>query len=490
MKKIICLLSIFSTSLMAQSTVTNTFTPSKDAMIRQLGGVGDQNNYGTYPWVNMHAWTNSNQTVVHRSLIDFNLSSIANSSIVDSAFLILQVPPSGSQYSTGHYLQENNSCSVKRITEAWQEFQVNWINQPAVTSTNEVIMANSTSAYQSYRVDVTALVQDMVNNPQTSHGFYIQLLNEAYYRRMVFASSESSYSQLIPKLEVTHTSNVQTPVTTVQLPAKQDAMIREYNNAGDNTNYGNYRWNNMHAWSNNGSPVNHRSLIEFDLSAIPTAAILQSAYLELKMDRDPTASQYTSGHDFSSSNACVISRITTPWQEYQVTWNNQPSITNQNSINVPASTQAFQDYSIDVTSLVADMLADTSQAHGFYIQLQNETYYRRMVFASRDNPDSTAHPKLILNFSNGLSVRKEENLVDISVYPNPSYGEVTVSLPQTIAEKHLITFYDLAGQELLKQAIDQTSIKLNIERFNSGILIYRITNGAGYQVNTGKLILK
>jgi hypothetical protein len=65
---------ILSTLCIAQTSYL-TLSASKDAMIREYNGIGDGNNYGTTPYLNMHAWTNGGIPVTHRSLIDFDLST-------------------------------------------------------------------------------------------------------------------------------------------------------------------------------------------------------------------------------------------------------------------------------------------------------------------------------------------------------------------------------------------------------------------------------
>ena len=54
-------------------------------------------------------------------------------------------------------------------------------------------------------IDVTQLVQDIVDNPASSYGFMILLQNEASYRAVYFASSDYTDSAKHPKLVVAYT---------------------------------------------------------------------------------------------------------------------------------------------------------------------------------------------------------------------------------------------------------------------------------------------
>ena len=55
-------------------------------------------------------------------------------------------------------------------------------------------------------IDVTTLVQDMLQNPASSYGFELQLANEAYYRSLVFSSSDVDDETRTPRLEICYSS--------------------------------------------------------------------------------------------------------------------------------------------------------------------------------------------------------------------------------------------------------------------------------------------
>jgi hypothetical protein len=166
----------------------------------------------------------------------------------------------------------------------------------------------------------------------------------------------------------------------------KDAYIEDYPNYSD-LNFGSSVSLVAVAWTAQGIPYVTRSLIEFDLSAIPPNSTILSAQLSLYGEGQHSA--------LSGSNEGLIERVTAPWDESTVTWNNQPPVTTQNSVLLPASSSVAQDYTdIDVTDLINDMI--TGNNFGMLIRLNNESYYRALDFCSSDHADSTKRPKLVI----------------------------------------------------------------------------------------------
>jgi len=151
------------------------------------------------------------------------------------------------------------------------------------------------------------------------------------------------------------------------------------------------------AWTFNSAPGVLRAVVDFDLSVIPPGAQLLSAHLSLFAWDMFSGSGFGQHSGLSGSNEAWLERITTPWVDTTVTWNNQPLTTQLNRIAIPASIAPNQDYiNINVTLLVQDMLSMPAAGHGFMLKLDNENYYRRLNFCSSNHPDSTKRPKLEL----------------------------------------------------------------------------------------------
>ena len=151
----------------------------------------------------------------------------------------------------------------------------------------------------------------------------------------------------------------------------------------------------MAAWTSNGLPETYRSCIKFDYSSIPLGAVIDSARLYLYAMPQPAVGNGANGAQYGSSNACYIQRITSNFSLTGFTWNSPPSSTTVNQAIIPQSTSSFQNYIIDVTQLVKDMIPNNN---GFYLKLQNEVTYNAMQFASSKHTDPNIHPKLMVYY--------------------------------------------------------------------------------------------
>lgn len=199
-----CLSFCFLISVTSHAQVTVTFQPNgtvgKDATI-QSESSNAGNNFGTSDHYEAAAWTYSGNQGVVRSLLDFTeLSTIpANSTIMDARLSLYAMDQAPWQHSGA------NDAWIERITDSWSESTVTWNNQPATTTTNRISLSQSSSGSQNYlNIDMTQLVQDMINQPSSSHGFLIKLKTEMVYRRMGFGSSDHTNPNLRPQLSVTY----------------------------------------------------------------------------------------------------------------------------------------------------------------------------------------------------------------------------------------------------------------------------------------------
>jgi len=208
-------------------------------------------------------------------------------------------------------------------------------------------------------------------------------------------NSNGCDSILVLNLTVHSDSFTQIIVLQPDSTKGKDASIRSL---WPTRNFDNFVKFYVSAWTHSGTPMKGRALIDFDLTQIPSNALITNASLSL----------YSSGgadldlgdHSTrSGSNASYIERITSPWEESEVTYDTQPTTTTTNRVSLPATTSSNQDFlDIDVTALVEDMIADSENSHGFRMRLQTESFYRNLGFYTSDYVDAAKHPKLEITY--------------------------------------------------------------------------------------------
>lgn len=171
----------------------------KDAILHSL--LSDDN-FGTHPQINAHAWTSGGNPQIMRGLIQFDLSGISESAVIQQANLSLFHLVAWN--NSGHsQLSGSNESVIQNVIEPWEEETVTWNTQPAVTSDNEVTLQASTLVDQNYTgIDVTNLIVDENQKLRDNYGFMLSLKTETYYRSMVFASSDAENEELHPELVI------------------------------------------------------------------------------------------------------------------------------------------------------------------------------------------------------------------------------------------------------------------------------------------------
>jgi hypothetical protein len=234
-KKLFLLMSVFFTahSIMAQTTITLKpgASTGKDAIIGDCIPCGyNSTNYGTFPDLMAVAWTNGGNNSNARALIQFDLSAIPAGSIIKNAELSLY--HYFSPFNIGHsQLGGSNSAYLRRITQAWQENTVTWDGQPSTTTQNQVMLSASANDSSDYlNISVTALINDIFNNPSQGHGMMLALDTEVSYRSILFASSDNLDSALHPKLVITFIDSNSVGLSRINNENKQWRLSPNPNN--------------------------------------------------------------------------------------------------------------------------------------------------------------------------------------------------------------------------------------------------------------------
>jgi len=148
----------------------------------------------------------------------------------------------------------------------------------------------------------------------------------------------------------------------------------------------------------------NESLIWFNMNALPKSATIKKVTLTLHYDLPlPWDSAiFTPG----SSGGVewlggVLQRITEPWEEGEVTWNNQPKSTEVNQVYIAPFILNCNFINVDVTKLyVPDATAVTdTPGYGMFFRLWPHEWVPGFRFASSDYPVVSMRPKLTIYYT-------------------------------------------------------------------------------------------
>lgn len=244
-----------------------------------------------------------------------------------------------------------------------------------------------------------------------------------------------------------------------------------------------------YAWTQGGSLNIVRPLIRFDLSAIPAGAIIDEVLMVLYWDPfTHNGGKHAGQTDFS------VSRVLEPWEEMKVTWNTQPAVSSKNRVAVPTAAYDQQNYVINVTELVKDILADSpAKNYGFLLQLNNETPYNAAFLASADNADPSRHPQLWVTYDDGFSGTGDNGLSAgdhrFSIRPNPASGVFSIIMEGVFSpDKFTADIFDMQGKLVLTEELAGSFSYVYANQLPAGIYILKIRNAAGY-VQEQKIVM-
>jgi ferritin-like protein len=86
------------------------------------------------------------------------------------------------------------------------------------------------------------------------------------------------------------------------------------------------------------------------------------------------------------------------------------------------------------------------------------------------------------------SVGDLQNLVKVSVTPNPVTDRAYFDLSALEAGNHTLTLFDANGRAVLREEVTHSSATLYLDNLHPGTYHYRISNAANKVVSTGSLI--
>jgi hypothetical protein len=460
----------------------------KDALVGDNVPTGyNVQNFGDTPEFNALAWTAQGGVSDHRSFIEFDLSFIPAGSAVVSAYLSLYWNPTSS--NTGHSnLTGPNDATLNKVIEPWDEHYITWMTQPPTSTQNQVMLPASTSNTQDYtNIDVTAMVQDFVSDPSTNYGMLLRSVSETAYHSLIFCSSDHPDASKRPKLVITYSPN------TMECAHYQysncmgtDATIANCVLAGyDTSNFGDFPELNALSWTYSNTVSDQRALLYWNLNEIPANAIVDSALLSLFWN--PTS--VNTGHSqLTGPNDAYLNKITSPWSEYSVKWNNQPPTTSMGQVYIPVSASTTQDYTnMNVTSLVQDWVTNPNTNFGCMFQLITETHYRSLTFCSSDNADPALHPRLDICYH--LLTDVVENNSSSNVYEDFILQELHVVSKSKFPALTSLEIYNVSGQLLRSfENFAGTHFVMGKDDLSAGVYFYRLV--LGDHSENGKIIFR
>ena len=319
-------------------------------------------------------------------------------------------------------LDSNTGASVNahQITADWTEEAVNWDNINSHHDSSSIASIAAGSPVGEYvDFNITALVQGWINGSVSNQGIMLKTtsINDlAQYTSKEYGTA-SQRPELIIKvtdgslsdridISVTGTlaSGISKKVGRKDVPLYQasplsltlqpgsegkDAEIWEQQ---PNNNYGNA----AETWVSSASNDKTRSLLHFNMNAIPVGAKIQSATLSLLRQSGSGANQPVSAH-----------RILNPWSEDSVTWNSRESGTswdiagsdfeNMAVVTTPVG-PANQRYEWNIKPLVQGWVDGSFQNYGVVLTaaiagMPGERFY------TSDDSDPTRHPSLTITYT-------------------------------------------------------------------------------------------
>jgi len=375
----LCCIFFINSTLFAQITDP---VDGKDVYLRSLS---PNTNYGTDPSYGAQAWTNAGNDVIARDVIEFDISSIPSGAIITDAKLSLyqDLTSSRGQHST---LSGSNVSWLQRITSPWDEMTVTWNTQPTTDTTNQVTLPESTSPDEDYLdIDVTALVQDMIDNPSSGFGFMIRHQTEIPYRRLIFASSDNSNPNLYPKIKVIYLLNcfVNSGFTASSTTICEGDTINFINNSSGALTY-EWKEDSITFSTNTNTSKVFSTAGTYIISLIADSAVC------------------------SDSTSVVVTVNPLP---------PKPTITPSGNDLASSSAMAYQWYYYDTLIIGATLQFYTATKSGFY----------SVMITDANDCSSTSDP-----FSVTISaIADMEYISNLNIYPNPNPGEFTLELEST-----------------------------------------------------------
>ncbi len=162
---------------------------------------------------------------------------------------------------------------------------------------------------------------------------------------------------------------------------------------------------NFEITSYNKPPFNMRGWIEFNITSIPSDAWLISAKLRLRL-WSKSIDDPGEGMGDSTGRIYGVYRLTQPWIETEVNWDNQPNNTEEHRASAPVppgqggwnGPLLWMDW--DTTDIMKDWRSGVSN-YGLVVRDTQEyapTFYTTQFFTHNQVPNESYYPRLVVTY--------------------------------------------------------------------------------------------
>lgn len=182
------------------SELTIDYTKIVDA---NLSSYYPNHNSGDATFIQAFSWTISGVPANVRFAMRFDLNEIPKGQQIKNATLSLFYADNHPDPLFGGFYGGKNDLKIELISQDWDESTVTWNNQPSTISEGaKTIPADANGKIDKPDIDITELVQLMINNPNSNYGIKISQLIESRYRSSFFASTENEIVNKRPMLTI------------------------------------------------------------------------------------------------------------------------------------------------------------------------------------------------------------------------------------------------------------------------------------------------
>ncbi len=508
--------TLFWTGGLSTTTASSMIdlSPSRDTYIREWD---PNDNYGSGHDLRVR-WD-----LWERALLHFDTAGIPAGSTVQSARLYLY----RDWFDNLPDLTTPTSVGVYRVNRDWTEMGATWnLSMPGVpwsaggcnSSVDRSLTAAATTnvleTSRWYSWDITALAQDWVSNPAGNHGM-ILISSRDTKRQLRFHSREAATNR--PYLRIQYAAGTgptpaptntpppgATPVppTPGVPPTEQSSEFRASQDIqifSDEPNT-NLNRQQLRVRTSPAGDVHRRSLLDFDVSAIPQGSQILSAELKL------TSSTYNDGRTWPIDIG--VYRVNRPWVETQTTWNmaraGQPWATAgcggvpTDRDAMPASVTRVQEvssgtapgqrrvYTWDVASIVQAWV-DAPASRAGMVLLSNSTYARDVGFWDRDylaEAGSELHPLLTVRWMPVVPTPTPTFTPEATATATPTQTPVATATPTATATPSGATItgivYRDANANGMRDAGEPGLMSYRVQLLQGGSLVQeQFTNSEG-----------